>query len=221
ELAESWTMSADGRHLSFPLRRDVVFSTGRPMTAADVKYSLERLLKPSIHSQGAAFFHGVEGAAEYVAGKATEIRGIRIPTPDRVEFDLTEVDPLFLHKLTMLFAAVVDREAVERFGDDDFPRHPVGTGPFVLDQWVYGQRMHLARNPRYFRGGRPYVDGVDVTIGVSPQLAWFKYQRGELDLAGIPPAEFERVRADARYRPLILSRTTLRTTYVGLNCTMA
>src|SRR5439155_1524022 len=50
ELAESWTLSPDGRHVSFALRHDVVFSTGRPMTAADVKYSLERLLRPTMHS---------------------------------------------------------------------------------------------------------------------------------------------------------------------------
>src|SRR5439155_1714460 len=125
ELAESWTLSPDGRHVGFTLRHDLVFSTGRPMTAADVKYSLERLLRPAIHSQGAEFFHGIEGAKEYVAGVAKEVRGIRAPAPDRIEFDLTAVDPLFLHKLTMPFAAVVDREAAERFGDEDFTRHPV------------------------------------------------------------------------------------------------
>jgi len=220
ELAESWTMSDDGRLVTFTLRHDVRFSTRRAFTAADVKYSMERLLKPSIHSQGAEFFHGIEGAEDYVAGKATEVSGIRTPAPDRVEFRLTEVDPLFLHKLTMPFAAVVDRDTVERVGDDDFTRYPVGTGAFVLEEWTYGQRLKLARNPDYFRPGRPYLDGVEETIGVSAQLAWFKYQRGELDLAGIPPAEYERVRADARYQPLLLSRTTLRTQYLGLNCAL-
>src|SRR5207249_10991142 len=67
----------------------------------------------------------------------------------------------------------------------------------------------------------PYLDGIELTIGVSPQLAWLKYQRGEIDLAGIPSAEFQRVLADARYRSLILSRTTLRTQYLGLNCALA
>ena len=221
ELAESWTLSPDGRHVSFTLRHDVVFSTGRPMTAADVKYSLERLLRPAIHSQGAEFFHGIEGAKDYIAGKTKEVRGIRAPALDRIEFDLTAVDPLFLHKLTMPFAAVVDREAAERFGDEDFTRHPVGSGAFVLEEWVYGQRLRLARNPRYFRAARPYLDAVEVTIGVSSQLAWLKYQRGEIDLAGIPSAEFQRVLADPRYRPLILSRTTLRTQYLGLDCEVA
>jgi ABC-type transport system substrate-binding protein len=221
ELATAWTVSPDGRVYTFTLRVDVRFSSGRPFSAADVKYSLERLMKPSIHSQGAEFFQGIDGAADYVAGKASDVRGIRVLAPDRVEFALGAVDPLFLHKLTMPFAAVVDREAVERVGDDDFTRHPVGTGAFVLDEWTYGQRIRFARNPHYFRAGLPRLDAVEVVIGVSPQLAWLKYQRGELDLAGIPSAEFQRVQADPRYRPLILSRTTLRTQYLGLNCTMA
>src|SRR5262249_5024865 len=117
-------------------------------------------------------------------------------------------------------AAVVDRETVERVGDDDFTHHPVGTGAFVLEEWTYGQRLRLARNPHYFRPGRPYLDGVEETFGVSAQLAWFKYQRGEVDVAGIPPAEYERVRADPRYQRLLLSRTTLRTQYLGLNCAL-
>src|SRR5437867_13059714 len=118
----------------------------------------------------------------------------------------------------MPFAAVVDREAAERYGDEDFTRHPVGTGAFVLEEWVYGQRLRLARNPRYFRTGRPYLDAVEVTIGVSPQLAWLKYQRGEVDLAGIPSAEYQRGLADPRFRPVILSRSTLRTQCLGLYC---
>src|SRR5439155_13165932 len=211
----------DGQLVTLTLRPDVRFTTERPFTAADVKYSLERLLKPAIHSQGAEFFADIAGAADYVAGRAGEIRGILTPAPDRVEFVLTAVNPLFLHKLTRPFAAVVDREAVERVGDEDFARHPVGTGAFVFAEWVYGQRLRLARNPDYSRPGLPYLDRIELTIGVSPQLAWLKYQRGEIALAAIPSAEFQRVLADARYQPLILSRTTLRTQYLGLNCEVA
>src|SRR5262249_38797323 len=153
----------------------------------------------------------IEGAMDYIAGRAPEVRGITVPAPDRIDFALADVDPLFLHKLTMLFAATVDRETVERVGDDAFTQHPVGTGAFVLAEWTYGQRLPLAGMPNYSRPGLPHLDGVELTIGVSPQLAWLKYQRGELDLAGIPSAEFQRVRTDARYRPLILSRTRLDT----------
>jgi peptide/nickel transport system substrate-binding protein/oligopeptide transport system substrate-binding protein len=221
ELAVAWSVDPDGRHLSFTLRQDVRFASGRPFTSADVRYSLERVLRPALHSPGAEFFSRLEGADDYVAGRWPEVRGIRTPAPDRVEFVLAAVDPLFLHKLAMPFAAVVDREAVERAGDLGFRRAPAGTGPFVLAEWVEGRHMRLERNPRYFRPGLPYLDGIDLTVGLSDQLAWFKYQRGELDIAGVPSAEFARVVADARYRPLLLERTTLRTQYLGLNCEVA
>ncbi|TMA58028.1 MAG: ABC transporter substrate-binding protein [Deltaproteobacteria bacterium] len=120
----------------------------------------------------------------------------------------------------MPFASVVDREAVERVGDLGFRRQPVGSGAFVLAEWVEGQRMQLARNPLYFRSGLPYLDGIEVTVGLSDQLGWFKYQRGEIDISGVPSAEFARVVADARYQPLLLERTTLRTQYLGLNCAL-
>ncbi len=109
---------------------------------------------------------------------------------------------------------------MERAGDLGFRRQPVGTGAFTLAEWVEGQRMRLARNPLYFRSGLPYLDGIEVTVGLSDQLGWFKYQRGEIDIAGVPSAEFARVVADARYQPLLLERTTLRTQYLGLNCAM-
>jgi len=220
EVASSWTTTPDGRHVHVQLRGDVRFSTGRQLTAHDVKYSLERVLRPHIHSQGAEFFAGIEGAADYVAGRAPDVRGIVVPAGDRLEFVLVAADPLFLHKLAMPFAAVVDREGVERVGDDNFARHPVGSGPFVLAEWVYGQRLRLARNPFYFRTERPFVDGVELVIGVSDQLAWFKYQRGEIDLTGIPSAEFPRVTTDDRYRPLLMRRATLRTQYIGINCSL-
>ncbi len=221
ELAESWETSPDGRQLTFHLRHDVRFASGRPFAAADVKYSLERLLAPSMHSQGAEFFRQIEGAEGYGAGSANGVPGIVTRAPDVIEFHLTAPDALFLHKLAMPFAAVVDREAVEREGPGGFARHPAGTGPFVVAEWVYGRLLRLARNPTYFRPDLPYLDGVELTIGVSEQLAWFKYQRGELDICGIPSAEFARVTTDARYRPVLLERTTLRTQYLGLNCGLA
>lgn len=220
ELAESWTTSADGLRWEFRIRVDVRFSTGRPMTAADVAYSLQRLLTPSVHSLGAEFFENVAGATEYAAGTATTVRGLEAPSPDRLVVTLRAPDPLFLHKLTMPFASAVDREAVERAGQGGFARSPVGTGAFRLAEWTQGRVMRLERNPHYWRAGLPYLEGVELTIGVSDQLAWFQYQRGLLDVTAIPSAEFTRVASDPRYAPLIARRTTIRTQYVGFNCAL-
>jgi ABC-type transport system substrate-binding protein len=220
ELAESWTTSDDGLRWEFRVRGDVRFSTGRAMTAADIAYSLRRILTPSVHSLGAEFFQNIAGAAEYVAGTAPSVRGLEAPSADRLVVTLVTPDPLFLHKLTMPFASAVDREAVERAGQGGFARAPVGTGAFRLAEWMQGRRMRLERNPHYWRPGLPYLDGVELTIGLSDQLAWFQYQRGALDVTAIPSAEYTRVAADPRYAPLVVRRTTIRTQYVAFNCAL-
>ncbi|MFN8543470.1 MAG: ABC transporter substrate-binding protein [Candidatus Binatia bacterium] len=218
QLARRWEASPDGRRYAFELRDDVRFSSGRPLDAEDVRYSIERLLRPTIHSQGAEFFTGIVGAAAFAAGQAPGVAGITTRGATHVEIALVESDPLLLDKLTMPFASVLDREAAERAGEDGVSQAPVGSGAFRLAEWTYGRRLRLERNPHYHEPGLPYLDGVDLAIGVSEQLGWFRYQAGELDLANVPSAEFRRVVADPRYRPLLLQRTTMRTQYLGLNC---
>ncbi len=221
QLAASWQVNADGRSYTFRLREGVRFSTGRACTASDLKYSLERILTPAVHSLGAEFFGGIEGVADFTSGRVADVRGIVAVAPGELAITLAEPDPLFLDKLTMPFAAAVDRETIEREGQGAFVRHPVGTGAFRLVEWVQGQRLRLERNPFYYRPGLPYLDGIEATIGLSDQLAWFRFQRGGLDVAAIPSAEFFRVTSDARYAPLLVRRVTMRTQYLGLNCAMA
>jgi peptide/nickel transport system substrate-binding protein/oligopeptide transport system substrate-binding protein len=221
QLAASWEVSPDGRRYTFRLRDGVRFSTGRACTASDVKYSLERVLTPAVHSLGAEFFAGIDGVEDFTSGRAREVRGIAAVSGDELAVTLAAPDPLFLDKLTMPFAAAVDRETVEREGQGAFTRHPVGTGAFRLVEWVQGQRLRLERNPYYSRPGLPYLDGIEATIGLSDQLAWFRFQRGDLDVAAIPSAEFVRVTGDPRYAPLLVRRVTMRTQYLGLNCAMA
>jgi ABC-type transport system substrate-binding protein len=218
ELATDWEISADHLTYTFHIRNDVRFSTGRPLVAGDVRYSIERVLRPRTRSQGAEFFRNIRGADTCTAAQC-EVEGIEIPAPHTVRFQLRAIDPLFLHKLAMPFAAAVPQEEVERWGED-FARHPVGSGPFVLAEWMPGQRLLFLRNPDYFVPGVPRLAGVLRLVGVNDDLAWLKYEAGQLDVANIPPAEFPRVIHAERYRPLLRHVTTMRTQYVGMNCRM-
>lgn len=221
ELARAWDVSPDGRTYVFHLRDDVRFSNGRSLVAADVKFSLERVLRPRTRSQGIEFFSGIAGAREFVAGTASEVRGLQPVSDHELRVELEHFDPLWLHKLAMQFAAVVPHEAVEQWGED-FAQHPVGSGPFVLGEWIRGQRLVLERNPHYFAPNRPRLAGVVRTVGVNDQLAWFRYEAGELDVAQtIPPPEFPRVIRDPAFAPLLKRETSLRTQYLGLNCEVA
>ncbi len=216
ELALSWTASPDGLTYTFQLRPDVHFSNGRLMTAADVRYAIERVLTPASKSPGAEFYRGIEGAESCATGPC-RVDGIEVVADDQVRFHLRDSDPLFLHKLAMPFAAPVPREVVEQWGED-FGRHPVGTGPFQLQDWRAGQRLVVVRNPLFYDKTRPHIAGVVQSVGVNRDLEWMRYDIGELDLSAIPPPEYPLVVRQPRYQPLLRQVTTMRTQYLGLNC---
>jgi len=218
ELATRWEVSADQRTYTFHLRQDVHFTNGRRLVADDLRFSIERVLDPRTRSQGAEFFRGIVGAEACAPGRC-RVQGIETRGPASLRITLRDFDPLFLHKLAMPFAAAVPSEEVARWGED-FARHPVGTGPFMLQEWAAGQHLLLVRNPDYFVSGVPQLRGVLRLVGVNDDLAWLKYESGQLDVTNIPPAEFPRVIREPRYQALLHHVTTMRTSYLGMKCTL-
>jgi oligopeptide transport system substrate-binding protein len=225
-LASGYEFSSDSRRIVLRLRPDTRFSNGRAVVADDVRFAIERVLRPATHSPGAEFYRGIHGATDFIAGRAPHVSGIESEAGDRLAITLDEPDPLFPHKLAMPFAAPVPREEVERLGED-FAREPTGSGPFKLVEWRPGERLRLERVvPPAAGAGEGAAEGSPVRVierlsGVSPQLAWLKFEAGELDLSDIPAAEFSRVLKDPAYAGRIVHRTTLTTQYVGLNCEVA
>ncbi len=219
-LAERWEVSSDRRQYRLHLVPGVVFSDGTPLTARDAVGSLERVLDPRTRSQGAEYYRGIRGARDFIDGRAPHVAGLTATDPTTLTIELEQSDPLFLHKLALLFAAVVPSERARALGDD-FSTQPVGSGPFVLREWRRGERIVLARNPRYRRPGLPYLDGVVEQLGVNDELAWLMFESGELDVAGIPPPDFPAVKRDPSRADQLLHATTLWTAYVGLNCGLA
>ena len=220
-LAESYTVSDDGLTYTFTLREGVKFHNGRELVAEDVKYSLERVLDPATQSPGQGFYLSIEGAQEFIDGQADEVVGIRVVDDRTIEFTTSEPDASFLHKLGLNFAHVVPREAVEAAGGD-FGHQPVGTGGFKLREWVLGQRLVLERNPDYFEEGVPYLDELVFEIGVDPNVAFLRLQRGEVDVLGdgIPSARFTEVMADPQLSQQVATGEQMQTGYVTINVTV-
>jgi oligopeptide transport system substrate-binding protein len=219
-LALSWEISKDATTFTFHLRRDARFSNGRAVTGADFKYAIERVLKPSTQSKGSEYYRGIVGALDFVAGRSSGVSGIELPDPYTIVFHLTGPDPIFIHKLTMPFAAAVPREEAEKWGED-FSHHVIGSGAFRLSQWIAGQRIVLVRNPYYFARDLPKLDAVVEMMGVNEELEWLKFEAGEVDVSTIPSAEFPRVIKTPRLKALTIHNVTVTTDYVGLNCQMA
>jgi peptide/nickel transport system substrate-binding protein len=219
DLATSWESSPEGTAFTCHLRHDARFSDGQSVTSADFRFAIERVIDPATRSQGAEYFREIAGAPDFAAHRAPHVSGIETPDPWTIGFHLAAPDPIFMHKLAMPFAAAIPRDAALKWGED-FSHHPVGSGAFMLKEWIGGNRLVLVRNPYYFRKGLPRLDAIVESIGASPELQWLRFEAGKLDISGIPPSEFPYVMKTKRLRALTLKETTVRTNYLGMNVQM-
>jgi ABC-type transport system substrate-binding protein len=216
-LAESFDISPDGLKYTFKLRKGVKFHNGRALTAADIKYSFERMLDPATQSPGAGFYDVIKGQAEVVGKSTKDLAGLTTPDDSTVVFELLRPDATFLHKMALNFPMAVPKEEVAKSGAD-FATHPVGTGPYKMTEWTLGQRLVLERNPDYFIPGVPKLDKIVFEFGQEPTVALLRLKRGEVDLLGdsIPPAQFNEVMADPANKDIIKQGAQLQTGYVTM-----
>ena len=145
-LAESWTVSPDGKTYTFKIRRGVTFHNGAPMLAADVAASLRRVLAKEISSP--------------LASRLAALDTVSTPDTQTVEVKLKEPSAPLLTSLATL--AIVP--AAFETDKDGLQRQPVGTGPFKFKEWQPNGFVALARHDGYWRQGRPRLEGVKFNI---------------------------------------------------------
>jgi ABC-type transport system substrate-binding protein len=218
ELAESYQISPDGAQYTFKLHPEAKFHNGRPITADDVKWSIERAVNPKTQSPGAGFFSAIKGFEEANSGKTDKLSGIVVLDPHTVRFDLSRPDATFLHVLQLNFSFPVPKEEVERLGAD-FGKSPVGSGAYKLKEWTLGQRIVFVRNPDYWKKDTPKLDEIEFQVGQDPSVALLRLKKGEVDILGdgIPPARFLEVKNDPANKGLIVQGSQLETGYVTMN----
>jgi len=216
DLAETWSISSDGLLYTFRIRKGVRFSNNREVKADDVKYSFQRILEPKSRSPNTWVFEKIAGAEEFLKGRADTIQGIRVLDDYTLEIRLRKPFSPFLKLLAMTAAYVVPGEEVEKWGPD-FSSHPVGTGPFVLDNWMPNREIRLVKRADYF--DRPAnVRGIIYRIIPEDLTAVTEFELGNLDVFTIPASEFSRYRKNQTRNKYISSIQGLDTYYIGLNC---
>jgi ABC-type transport system substrate-binding protein len=217
DIAQSWSLSPDQLTYTFHLRQDVRFSNGRKVTAEDVRYSFERVLTPGAKAPLTWVLDKIEGANDFLAGKATRVTGIRVEDNHTLALRLERPFGPFLSLLAMTTAYIVPREEVERLGQD-FGAHPVGSGPYVLSEWKHGRYLMLSANKDYFEGGQK-LKGIYYNIIPEDLTAVMEFETGRLDVLLIPSSEYHRYTTDPVWRDLVYGKPGLNTYYLGLNCT--
>jgi len=220
DIAEDWEVSDDGTVYTFNLRSNVLFhDNSRPVTADDFKFSLERALNPDTQSTvGEVYLDDLVGAAQFTAGDADEVTGIRVIDPQTLELTITEPSAVFIEKLTYPTAYVVDQREV---GDatcfeGNWTLTPNGTGPFKMEEWDLGRKIVLTANSRFHLEPAPSLERV--TYILSGGSSFVMYENDEIDITGIGINNIESVRdpngdlnADLHESP------TLDVFYIGFN----
>ena len=147
DLATSWSWSEDGKELTFPLRQGVKWHDGKPFTAADVKCTWDLLL-------------GIGSEKLRVNPRQTWYSNLdRVATNGdyEVTFHLKRPQPALLSLLASGWSPVYPCHVSPR----EMRTRPIGTGPFKFVEFKPNEVVKTARNPDYWKPGRPYLDGIE------------------------------------------------------------
>ena len=188
-LAERWHTS-DNLNYTFFLKRDVRFHNGRPLTAEDVKYVLDRARNPETRHPHRQHYD--------------DIADIHVKDPHTVTVTLKKLNAMFLYTLARQGSVIYPREAVEQLRSQ-----PIGTGPFMLARWDRGDRIVLKRNSDYHVTGLPKLDQTTFRFIPDPNAALAALQAGDIDVLafGLGPESVDVVRKSPSLQ-VILGETT-------------
>lgn len=181
-LAESWTLGEDGKSLTLRLRKGAVFHDGKPITSADVAFSIMAI--KANHP-----FQTMMGPVE------------RVDTPDPLTavIRMSVPHPAIVLAMSPALCPILPKHI---YGDgQDLKSHPrnsadvVGSGPFKLVEFKPGQRIVLERNERFFLPGKPYLDKLIFNVTPDPASLLLALERGDIQMLPLisAPADLRRI----------------------------
>jgi len=181
ELATSWELSEDGTSITLKLREGVKFHSGREFTADDVVFTLQALQREDVSSQ----LKHVALAIDDIKADDDHTVTLHLSHPVSNLFDMFEMVP------------IVDKDTFDQLlAGKEFN----GTGPFKVKSYTPGSGVELERNDDYWIDGRPYLDGIDISVQSQSQSMLSSLKSGESQLAlDMAPLDVATVKDDPQY----------------------
>jgi ABC-type transport system substrate-binding protein/class 3 adenylate cyclase len=186
DVAHSWEMLEDGKKYIFHLRKDVYWSDGVPVTAADFEFTFKRALKPETKAPVAGLLlHGIKGARARHLGQTSDASqvGVYAVDDETLVIELEEPTGYFMQDLSYYVLLPVPRHAVETHGAAwSEPEHIVTNGPFRLKAWQREDHLLLEKNPQYHGRFTGNAEQIHLKLGVDSQAQRQLYTAAQLDL---------------------------------------
>ena len=157
------------------LREGVVFHNGEPFNAGAVKFTLDRVLDPDRNAT--------------IQPLLKNITAVEIVDDYTVNIQIAEPDLLLPARLAELYGSMMPPQYVQEVGDDEVALHPVGTGPYIFQEWVKDDRITLVANSEYW-GEVPSVQVIEFRIIKDNGARVAALLSGEVDIVnGVPVAQ--------------------------------
>jgi oligopeptide transport system substrate-binding protein len=218
-LAQSWTISPDGRTYRFELREGLTWSDGSPLVAQDFLDSWERLLNPKTGSEYAYFLFDVVGAQEFNSGKLTNFDqvGVKAENARTLVVQLKKAVAYWIHIPTFWVTFPIKKALIAQHGDRwTDPQNMLVSGPYVLESLERDNKVSLKANPRYWND-KAYSDRparIEFRVVKDDTTAITLLDSGALDIVrDLPPSQI----AFLSKRPDFVKSPYLRGYYIGFN----
>jgi ABC-type transport system substrate-binding protein len=200
--AESWEVSSDGLTWTFHLRPDQVWSDGTPVTANDWVASFRYMVDPDHAYDFVWMWNGkIAGWDEAAAGDIPP-EDIGMVAVDDLTLAVTTQTPIGFLPSTLFFWPPLQAAALEATGSADYQLDPatsVSSGPFILKEFVAGERVVIEANPTYNGPRQPMLREVRGIFGDALNGSFLAFQNYDIDTVGyerLAPADFEIINAD-------------------------
>tara|TARA_B100000519_G_scaffold85097_1_gene73818 strand:- start:518 stop:2782 length:2265 start_codon:yes stop_codon:yes gene_type:complete len=180
DIADTWLISDDAQTYTFTIKDNATYHSGRKVTSIDIQYSWERALKSQNKKNVLNYLGDILGAKEFSSGDIDNLEGFNIIDDSKFEIKLVSPTPYFISKLSHSHTFLVDSEQLIRYSENNraWEAKPIGTGPFVMGDWLPGVIMYLYPYPDYHLN-KPEIDSLIFRLyGGKPALM---YQSGEID----------------------------------------
>jgi peptide/nickel transport system substrate-binding protein len=197
-IAASWEVSDDAKVFTFYLNEGIKFSNGEALTAEDVKFSLDWTQDPANASAQMSMYSGFESV------EVIDDYTLRITAEQSYPAGLTALQIRILPKDTFL-----------QMGAEAFDSEPIGSGPYMMEEWIKGSQLTLVRNSNYWLT-MPNLDRVIIRVIPDVTTAELELETGGVDITDtILPQDIERFQMSSSVN--VQQTPGLSTQFVGFN----